>query len=219
MKVANAVSGTWHRGKMMYLWKHREQWGSPPLKVIPFEAWTQPHGVELYDWVATRVLGTQSKVTKEYLEEMQKENIGWGCPGMTLDLRLPLYEGGDPYSTYLVVERNPTAGRNNPLTVAPLIVLTSPKSANMDDSGKGFLFFRAHGKMKIFYLSDESSNFKEMYFKISGASKTQPFYLNLEKKAKFSLYWRMGYRSPRPGVNELSEEERKAASLLRSVWG
>ncbi|MED6219159.1 hypothetical protein PIB30_033268 [Stylosanthes scabra] len=29
----------------------------------------------------------------------------------------------------------------------------------------------------------------------------------------------MGYRSPRPGVNELSEEQRKAASLLRSVWG
>ncbi|MED6112697.1 hypothetical protein PIB30_063899 [Stylosanthes scabra] len=46
-----------------------------PLMVIPSKAWTQPHGTELYDWVATEVLGTRSKVTKEYLDEMLKENI------------------------------------------------------------------------------------------------------------------------------------------------
>ncbi|MED6177540.1 hypothetical protein PIB30_099056 [Stylosanthes scabra] len=84
----------------------------------------------------------------------------------------------------------------------------------MDDSGRGFLSFQAHGKMKIFEFSDESSNFKEMYFKISGAPGIQPFYLSSEKKAKFSLYWRMGYRSPRPEANALSEEEKKAASSM-----
>ncbi|MED6126097.1 hypothetical protein PIB30_075068 [Stylosanthes scabra] len=57
-----------------------------------------------------------------------------------------------------------------------------------------------------------------MYFKISGAPGIQPFYLSSEKKAKFSLYWRMGYRSPWPEANTLSEEEKKAAYLLRSVW-
>ncbi|MED6186269.1 hypothetical protein PIB30_065182 [Stylosanthes scabra] len=80
----------------------------------------------------------------------------------------------------------------------------------MDDSGRGFLSFRAHGKIKIFDFSDESSNFKEMYFKISKAPGIQPFYLTSEKKAKFSLYWRMGYRSPQPRANTLSEEEKKA---------
>ncbi|MED6128211.1 hypothetical protein PIB30_095398 [Stylosanthes scabra] len=89
----------------------------------------------------------------------------------------------------------------------------------MDDSGRGFLSFQAHGKMKIFEFSDESSNFKEMYFKISGAPGIQPFYLSSEKKAKFSLYWRMGYRLPWPEANALSEEEKKTTSLLRSVWG
>ncbi|MED6109623.1 hypothetical protein PIB30_035406 [Stylosanthes scabra] len=89
----------------------------------------------------------------------------------------------------------------------------------MDDSGRGFLSFRAHGKMKIFDFSDESSSFKEMYFKVSGATKTQPFFLDSEKKSRFHLYWRMGYRSPQPGANELSEEERNAASLLQMVWG
>ncbi|MED6222039.1 hypothetical protein PIB30_060632 [Stylosanthes scabra] len=48
-----------------------------PLGVIPSEAWTQPHGVELYGWVATEVLGTRSKMTKEYLEEMLKSNIAF----------------------------------------------------------------------------------------------------------------------------------------------
>ncbi|MED6201352.1 hypothetical protein PIB30_094132 [Stylosanthes scabra] len=89
----------------------------------------------------------------------------------------------------------------------------------MDDSSRGFLSFRAHGKMKIFDFSDESSNFKEMYFKISEAPEIQPFSLTSEKKAKFSLYCRMSYRSPRPGANALSEEEKKSASLLWSVWG
>ncbi|MED6136929.1 hypothetical protein PIB30_060270 [Stylosanthes scabra] len=59
----------------------------------------------------------------------------------------------------------------------------------MDDSGRGFLSFCAHRKMKIFDFSDESSNFKEMYLKISGAPKIQPFYHTSEKKAKFCLYW------------------------------
>ncbi|MED6192900.1 hypothetical protein PIB30_014235 [Stylosanthes scabra] len=111
---------------------------SIPLMVIPSEAWTQPHNVELYGWVATEVLG-------------------------------------------------------------------------------GFLSFRAHGKMKIFDFPDESSNFKEMYFKVSRATKTPPFFLDSEKKSRFHLYWRMGYRSPRPEANELSEEERNAASLLQMV--
>ncbi|MED6184460.1 hypothetical protein PIB30_047662 [Stylosanthes scabra] len=89
----------------------------------------------------------------------------------------------------------------------------------MDDFGRGFLSFRAHGKMKIFDFSDDSSNFKEMYFKISGAPEIQPFYFTLDKKAKVSLYLHMGHRSPRPGANALSEDEKKAASLLRSIWG
>ncbi|MED6126096.1 hypothetical protein PIB30_075067 [Stylosanthes scabra] len=46
-----------------------------PLLVIPSEAWTQPHGTELYGWVASEVLGTQSKVTKEYLDAILKEDI------------------------------------------------------------------------------------------------------------------------------------------------
>ncbi|MED6112695.1 hypothetical protein PIB30_063897, partial [Stylosanthes scabra] len=57
-----------------------------------------------------------------------------------------------------------------------------------------------------------------MYFKISKAPNFQPFYLTSDRKTKFSLNWRMGYRSPRPAANALSEEEKKTASLLRSVW-
>ncbi|MED6174735.1 hypothetical protein PIB30_071882 [Stylosanthes scabra] len=138
-----------------------------PLLVIPSEAWTQPHGTELYGWVASEVLGLP---------------VSW---------RLFFFS----------------------------FKLTAPKNGNMDDSSRGFLSFRAHGKMKIFEFSDESSNFKEMYFKISRALGIQPFYLSSEKKAKFNLHWHMGYRSPRPEANALSEEEKKAASLLRSVWG
>ncbi|MED6121454.1 hypothetical protein PIB30_030299 [Stylosanthes scabra] len=63
--------------------------------------------------------------------------------------------------------------------------------------------------MKIFDLYDESSSFKEMYFKVFRAPKTQPFFLNSKKKARFHLYWRLGYRSPRPGL----------MSFLRMVWG
>ncbi|MED6137847.1 hypothetical protein PIB30_068891 [Stylosanthes scabra] len=48
--------------------------------------------------------------------------------------------------------------------------LTTPKNVNMIESSRGFLCFRAHGKMKIFDLFEESfHSFKEMYFKISGA--------------------------------------------------
>ncbi|MED6111276.1 hypothetical protein PIB30_051046 [Stylosanthes scabra] len=97
--------------------------------------------------------------------------------------------------------------------------LIAPKNANMDDSGRGFLSFRAHGKMKIFDFSDESSSFKEMYFKVFGAPKTQPFFLDSEKKARFHLFWCMGYRSPRPGANELSEKEKNAVSLVQTIWG
>ncbi|MED6226423.1 hypothetical protein PIB30_103568, partial [Stylosanthes scabra] len=207
-----------------------------PLKVIPFKVWTQPYGTELYDWVATEVLGTRSKVTKEYLDEMLKENIVCApnhntkyklevpdvneriCfinhrAGEVPDWLWVFYKGSDPHPTYFVLTRNPTSGRSSSLT------LTAPKNGNMDDSGRGFLSFRAHGKMKIFEFSDESSNFKDMYFKISRAPRIQPFYFSSEKKAKFSLYWRMGYHSPRPEANALSEEEKKAASLLRSAWG
>ncbi|MED6176800.1 hypothetical protein PIB30_091774, partial [Stylosanthes scabra] len=31
---------------------------SIPLMVIPSKVWTQPYGTDLYDWVATEVLGT-----------------------------------------------------------------------------------------------------------------------------------------------------------------
>ncbi|MED6213111.1 hypothetical protein PIB30_090109 [Stylosanthes scabra] len=206
-----------------------------PLMVIPSKAWTQPYGTELYDWVAIEVLGTRSKVTKEYLDEMLKENIVF-APNHNTKYKLEV-----PDVNERICFINHRAGEvpdwlwvydylftrmwiRIPLTlfqqeILRRGVLTAPKNGNMDDSGRGFLSFRAHGKVKIFDFSDESSNFKEMYFKISGAPEIQPFYLTSENKAKFSLYCHMGYRSPRPGANALSEEEKKAASLLRSIWG
>ncbi|MED6225027.1 hypothetical protein PIB30_089823 [Stylosanthes scabra] len=244
-----------------------------PLMVIPSKVWTQPYDTELYDWVATEVLGTRSKVTKEYLDEMLKENIVF-APNHCTKYKLEVpdvnericfinHRAGEVPDWLWVYDYLFTRVRIRiPLTlfqqeilrrsaVAPsqlhpnswafirlfelvcqalglpvswrlfffFFKLTTPKNGNMDDSGRGFLSFRAHGKMKIFDFSDESSNFKEMYFKIPEAPKIQPFYLTSEKKAKFSLYWRMGYRSPRPGANALSEEEKKAVSLLRSIWG
>ncbi|MED6219202.1 hypothetical protein PIB30_033725 [Stylosanthes scabra] len=79
--------------------------------------------------------------------------------------------------------------------------LTAPKNANMDDSGRGFFSFRAHGKMKIFNFSDESSSFKEIE-----ESKVPPL---------------LAYGVPlAPALaNELSEEEKNAASLLQTIWG
>ncbi|MED6163668.1 hypothetical protein PIB30_082208 [Stylosanthes scabra] len=46
-----------------------------PLLVVPSNAWTKPHGTELYGWVASEVLGTQTKVAKEYLDALLKEDI------------------------------------------------------------------------------------------------------------------------------------------------
>ncbi|MED6213298.1 hypothetical protein PIB30_091828, partial [Stylosanthes scabra] len=188
-----------------------------PLMVIPSKAWTQPHGTELYDWVATEVLSTQSKVTKEYLDEMLKENIVF-APNHNIKYKLEvpdmnericfLNHRADEVSDWLWVYD----------CLFTKLGFYSLIRAILPSSGVAGVL-EAHGKMKIFDLSDEFSNFKEMYFKISGAPKIQPFYLTSEKKAKFSLYWRMGYRSPRPGVNALSEEEKKASSLLQSVWG
>ncbi|MED6202827.1 hypothetical protein PIB30_109500 [Stylosanthes scabra] len=244
-----------------------------PLMVIPSKLWTQPYGTELYDWVAIEVLGTRSKVTKEYLDEMLKENIVF-APSHNTKYKLEVpdvnericfinHKAGEvpdwlwvydylftrvririPLTLFQqeVLRRGAVASsqlhpnswafiRSFELVCQALglsvswrlffffFKLTTPKNGNMDDSGRGFLSFRAHGKMKIFEFSDKSSNFKEMYFKISGAPGIQPFYLSSKKKAKFSLYWRMGYRSPRSEANALSEEEKKAASLLRSVWG
>ncbi|MED6137850.1 hypothetical protein PIB30_068894 [Stylosanthes scabra] len=67
--------------------------------------------------------------------------------------------------------------------------LIAPKNADMGDSGSGFLSSQVHGKMKIFDILEESFHrFKEMYFKIFGTLKTQPFFLTLEKKPRFDLY-------------------------------
>ncbi|MED6211391.1 hypothetical protein PIB30_073247 [Stylosanthes scabra] len=182
-----------------------------PLMVIPSKVWTQPYGTELYDWVATEVLGTRSKVTKE-AGEVPDWLWVYDYLFTRVRIRIPL-----TLFQQEVIRRGAVApSQLHPNSWA---FIRSFELVCQALGLPGFLSFRAHGKMKIFDFFDESSNFKEIYFKISGAPEIQPFYLTSEKKAKFSLYWRMGYRSPRPGANVLSEEEKKVVSLLRSVWG
>ncbi|MED6222035.1 hypothetical protein PIB30_060628 [Stylosanthes scabra] len=99
-----------------------------PLRVIPSEAWTQPHGVELYGWVATEVLGTRSKMTKEYLEEILKSNIAFAPNHSNKKERIFFinHRVGDVPDwlrvyDYLISARDPTPGRNCPLKVGALI--------------------------------------------------------------------------------------------------
>ncbi|MED6185852.1 hypothetical protein PIB30_060987 [Stylosanthes scabra] len=199
--------------------------------VIPSKAWTQPNGTELYGWVASEVLGTQFKVTKEYLDYMLKDNIVF-APNHCTKYKLEVpdvnericflnHRAGDVPSWLWVYDCLFTkVGIHMPLTSFQQEILwkgaITPsqlhpnswafiRSFELVYQALGeFLSLRAHGKMKIFELFDEFFfSFKDIYFKISGAPKTQHFFLTSEKKARFDLYWRMGYRLLRPGANEL----------------
>ncbi|MED6170770.1 hypothetical protein PIB30_034250 [Stylosanthes scabra] len=58
------------------------------------------------------------------------------------------------------------------------------------------------------WLWDSYHDFKEMYFKIRPLPGVTPFYLGVEKKKGFHIYWNYNASSSRPSLDDLSSEER-----------
>ncbi|MED6164665.1 hypothetical protein PIB30_092338 [Stylosanthes scabra] len=140
--------------------------------VIPPKVWTQPYGTELYDWVATEVLGTRSKVTKEYLDKMLKENIVFS-PNHNTKYKLEVPD---------VNER--ICFINHRAREVPDWLWLHPNSWAFIRSFE--LVCQALGLPRCISRSPEPP------------------------KSNLSTF---------PEANALSEEEKKAVSLLRSVWG
>ncbi|MED6140223.1 hypothetical protein PIB30_091123 [Stylosanthes scabra] len=58
-----------------------------------------------------------------------------------------------------------------------------------------------------------------MYFKIRLFPGVTPFYLDVEKKKRFQLYWNYNASSSRPNLDDLSSEERVVVRILINLWG
>ncbi|MED6130967.1 hypothetical protein PIB30_005621 [Stylosanthes scabra] len=57
-----------------------------------------------------------------------------------------------------------------------------------------------------------------MYFKIRPLPGVTPFYLDVEKKKRFHIYWNYNASSSRPSLDDLSSEERVVVSILITIW-
>ncbi|MED6155006.1 hypothetical protein PIB30_001688 [Stylosanthes scabra] len=57
-----------------------------------------------------------------------------------------------------------------------------------------------------------------MYFKIRPLPGVTPFYLGVEKKKRFHIYWNYNASSSRPSLDDLSSEERVVVSILIKLW-
>ncbi|MED6118792.1 hypothetical protein PIB30_005928 [Stylosanthes scabra] len=81
-----------------------------------------------------------------------------------------------------------------------LFKLTIQKMFN----GRTFLSFRAFPGCRIFSLFEDSyHDFKEMYFKIRPLPGVTLFYLGVEKKKRFHIYWNYNASSSRPSLDDL----------------